>query len=907
MLTALVLRANQPLSVARLVDAVWGDESPSSAHGLIQTYVWRLRRLFRALGEDEDRLSGGPGGYLLRVDPGGLDSAEFDRLLGLGTHALAQDDASGAAHTLRAALALWRGDPIEDVVLHGGYDSMVQRMVEQRTTALEERIEADLRLGLHESLVGELRQLSAEYPLRERFSGQLMLALYRSGRQAEALATFQALRTRLADELGIDPCPDVCQLHESMLRADTALAGCAGEPRARQNVVPRQLSAGIPHFAGRVAELEALTSLLGRPADTPGTVVISAIHGTAGIGKTALAIHWAHQVAHEFPDGQLYVNLRGFDPSGDPVAPAEAIRGFLDAFQIPTGQIPVGLDAQAALYRTLLATKRTLVVLDNARDADQIRLLLPGSPTCMAVITSRNQLVGLIAAEGAQPVTLGLLTPHEARELLGRRLEPGRIANEPEATARLIDLCARLPLALNIAAARAATHPTLPLGKLVAQLQDARNRLDALDTRDQASDIRAMFSCSYEDLDADSATMFRLLGIHPGPDISLPAAASLAGLPMHRARGALDRLTSAHLLTEHTMDRFAFHDLLRVYAAERAQAVDSAATRDSATHRVLDHYLHTAHSATQLLNATWDPFIPVRPQHAVLTEELADPGQALAWFEAEHQVLLAAITHAAEARFDTHAWQIPHTLLTYFDRRGHWIDLSTTGHIALSAAQRVADRTGQACSHRGLARACMRLGSLEKAHQHLVRALELCLRPSDRAGQAHTHHDLALVCEQQGRNREALRHAQQVHSLLQAQGHPAGVANALNNIGWFHSLLGDHQQALTYCQQALILQRELGNHAGEAGTWDSLGHTHHHLGNHDEAISCFQHAIELYQQIGDRYYEAGSLIRLGDAQQATGAADTADETWLHALAILEDLQHPDAENVRTKLRHTVGL
>ncbi|MGH3774443.1 MAG: ATP-binding protein [Pseudonocardiaceae bacterium] len=667
-------------------------------------------------------------------------------------------------------------------------------------------------------------------------------------------------------------------------------------------MLPRQLPGAVRHFTGRTDELEALNALLDN-AGAGGTVVISAIDGTAGIGKTALAIYWAHQVVQRFPDGHLYVNLRGFDPTGSPVEPAAAIQGFLDAFAVPVDRIPVSPEAQAALYRSLLAERRMLVVLDNARDVDQVRPLLPGSRTCFVVVTSRSQLSGLVATEGAHLQTLDLFTVSVARELLTRHLGAERIAGEAEVVDELIKLCARLPLALAIVGARASERPGFPLEVLLAQLRDTRGRLDALDGGDLATDVRAVFSWSYHYLSAGAARMFRLMGVHPGPDISVPAAASLVGIPLRQARKALDELTHARMITEHAPSRFAFHDLLRAYATDLAHTIEGDAERRAAMHRVLDHYLHSAHTAALLLHSTRDPLTLAPPQPGVIPEDLAEGIQALIWFEAEHPVMLAAIGHAADTGFETYAWQIPWTLATFFDRRGHWHDWASTQHIALAAAERMDHQDGQARAHRLLGRAYIRLGSSEKAEIHLRRALDLYQQLGNRVGLAHAHYDLASVFGQQGRADEALGQVQEALGLYEATNHEVGQARALNAIGWYSALLGDHYQALTFCDQALILCRKLGDRLCEGGTLDSLGYVHQYLGHYTQALACYQQAIEVWQELGNYYYQATTLTHLGETYHAAGDREAACNTWQHALAILDDLHHPDADQVRGKLHH----
>ena len=509
--------------------------------------------------------------------------------------------------------------------------------------------------------------------------------------------------------------------------------GRAGHARA---VVPRQLPGPVRLFVGRDAELAALTGLLDSAGSTPAAVMISAIGGTAGVGKTALALHWAHQVAGRFPDGQLYVNLRGFHPSGKPMSSAGAIRDLLDAFQVPAEQIPASLDAQAGLYRSLLAGRRMLVVLDNARDAGQVRPLLPGSPGCLVVVTSRSQLAGLAATDGAYQLTLDLLTEAEARQLLVRRLGAARLAQEPEAVAELIALCARLPLALAITAARASSRPGFGLGALAEELADARRRLDALDAGDAAASVRAVFSWSLDSLSAPAARLFALLGLHPGPDVTIEAAASLADISLPQARRVILELADAHLITEHVPGRFSLHDLLHAYTAERA-AADSDQGRQAALARVLDHYLHTARTAALLLNPARVPVTPSRvpvplspPQPGVTPEHLDGQQHALAWLEAERHVLIAVITLAARAGFDTCAWQLPWAMSNFLDRRGYWQDSATVHSTALHATTRLGDTAAQTAIRRQLAHACIRLADYDQAGAHLTHCLKLYQQPA---------------------------------------------------------------------------------------------------------------------------------------------------------------------------------
>jgi tetratricopeptide (TPR) repeat protein len=657
----------------------------------------------------------------------------------------------------------------------------------------------------------------------------------------------------------------------------------------------------VRHFAGRTAELAALTRLLEETAGPGATVVISAIDGTAGIGKTALAVHFAHLVADRFPDGQLYVNLRGFGPAASPVQPAEAIREFLGAFGLDPRQIPAGVGAQAGMYRSLLAGKRVLVVLDNARDAGQVRPLLPGGPGCLVLVTSRSALTPLVAAEDAHSLTLDLLPVGEARELVTRRLGAGQAGASPQVSDELIELCARLPLALSITAARVAARPGMPLAAIAAELRDARGRLGALDAGDPATSVRTVFSWSYDLLSAQAARMFRMLSLHPGASISAAAAASVAAFPAGQARQVLRELCHAHLISESFPGRYSFHDLLRAYAAERAAACDSAADRQDATQRMLDYYLHTAHAAALLLTPARRPLTLPSPQDGVVPDGLADTEQALAWFEAEYRYALAASGRAAEEGCDAHAWQIPWALSRFFDRRGLWREWAASERVALAAAQRLCDPTGEAATYHELGTALMRLGEYSQADACLHRSAEMHGKLGDQGQQARVHYTLGMACEIQGRPGEALGHAQRALLLARAAGDRAFQPYPLNGIGYFQAQLGNYEQTITCCQEALTLHKECGNPYGEADTLDSLGYAYYHLGRHAEAIDCYTRALGMYRRFGDRWSAVTALDHLGDTMQADGNPQAAREAWDQALTVLDDLRHARAAEIRNKL------
>jgi tetratricopeptide (TPR) repeat protein len=670
-------------------------------------------------------------------------------------------------------------------------------------------------------------------------------------------------------------------------------------------VTPRQLPAAAGPFAGRAQELAVLDKWLDGTADTGTTVVISAIGGTAGVGKTALALHWAHHVAARFTDGQLYANLRGYDPSGAPATPAETIRWFLDALHVHRESIPASLQAQAGLYRSLVSGKQMLVVLDNASDAAQVRPLLPGSPGCLVLVTSRSQLSGLVAADGARLLTLDVLSEDEARDVLAARLGADRIAAEPDAVRRLTRLCARLPLALCVAAAHAAALPQQPLAALVTQLRDTRDRFELLDAGDPAADVRTVFSWSYRSLTEPAARIFRLLGLHPGPDISAPAAASVASMPLSAARTALRELTRASLITEHVPGRYTSHHLLHVYAAELGLATDTDNDRRAAIERMLDHYLHAANAACPLLDPHWEPIALGSPQRGATPEVLAGPEEARGWFKVESPVLMAMTTLAAGNGFTEHAWQLPWAFRTFLDWQGRWNEEDAILRIALTAARLCADDAGLARIHLGLGIVNARLGNFQDAHAHLERSLSLYQEFGDRPGQAYVHVCSTAAFALEHRLPEALGHSRQALDLYRAAGDRAGQAGALNNVGWIQAKLGNYEQALASCRSALELYQELGNGRGIANTWDSLGYAHHRLGNHPAAIGCYQQVLNLSVQLGDRHYQAQTHAMLGDAYHETGDLNGARNAWRQALAILDDLHHPDAGEVRGKL-HSLG-
>ena len=900
-LATLALHGGDVVSTGRLADAVWGQCAPAALNTL-QSHVSYLRTV---LG-DKAAILARPPGYLLDPGQDGTDVWLAERLLRQGSKSA---DPVRGTRDLREALALWRGRPLADVAGLAWLEEQAERLDLLRDRIRRALAESRLAAGEHRELVPELEQMAAEHPLDEQVHARLMLALYRSGRQADALAVYRQLRHTLDEELGLVPGPAVRELETAILRQDPSLDVLA-PPAALRPVpapadspatpVPAQLPPPVAAFAGRDAELGHLDDILPGP-EGEAAVTVSVITGTAGVGKTALAVHWAHRIAARFPGGQLYVNLRGFDPAGRALDPGQALRGFFEAFGVPPERIPGGLESQVALYRSLLAGRQVLVMLDNARDAGQVRPLLPGSPGCLAVVTSRDHLVGLVAGQGAHPLGLDTLTPEGARELMTRRLGAGRAGREPEAVDEIITGCARLPLALAMAAARAAASPRFPLAVFAADLREASRVLDPFGSDDPATDIRAVLSWSYRALSPAAARLFRLLGLDPGPDITVGAAASLAGTGPERARAELAELTRGHLLSEHRPGRYAFHDLLRAYATEQARAIDDHRAREAAVGRLLDYCLHTACAAARLIDPFFAPVAPGPPLEGI-PGGLTTAEEALAWFTAEHATLLAVVPLAAEAGLAGHAWRLAWALSTYLLRRGCWDDQALVSQAGLDAARRAGDQAGEAHARLMLALGYARSGRRDAAPD-LRAALELLeLAGGYHGSQVIAHSTLIWLAEQQERYADMLDHATCALELSRAAGDRTLEIMSLNDVGYSHARLGNYRQAITFCGQALAGSRDAGQVNWESAAWDSLGYIHHQLGDYQRAVTCYERSLDLCREMADRFNEAGTLDRLGDVHASAGDASAARWAWTQALRTLDELGHPDSDRVRAKLR-----
>jgi DNA-binding SARP family transcriptional activator/Tfp pilus assembly protein PilF len=908
LLAALAVDAGRPVAAAVLVDRVWDKAPPSGAHAALYSHISRLRRLLHtgdegggdrpgtgAADQPPVRLVRRAAGYVLELDPQQVDLHRFRHLAATARQAESTD--TERANLLDEALRLWSGPPLAD--LPGEWAARMRTGWQQeRLDAAVQWADACLRLGRSEQMIGPVRQLLDDYPLAEPLVEILMRALAAAGRDAEALDCYAAMRARLADELGVEPGPQLRAVHQALLRGELDRPASPAAPSppavaAAPPVVPAQLPADVGAFTGRQAELAALDRLLipGDGADGAGghaALVISAVSGTGGVGKTALAVRWAHRARGSFPDGQLYVNLRGYDPQ-QPVSPGDALTRFLNALGVTGTDVPLDEDERAARYRTATAGRRMLIVLDNASTADQVRPLLPGTDSCVVVVTSRDSLSGLVALHGAHRLELDRLPIAEAVALL-RRLLGSRVDAEPAAAVTLAEQCARLPLALRVAADLAATQPARPLAGLVADLADQQRRLDLLNAGgDARAAVRAVFSWSYQHLSAEAARAFRLLGLQPGPDIDAYAAAALLDTDLPHAHRLLDALALAHLIEPTTPGRHGMHDLLRAYAADLATGHDSETDRNTALTRLFDHYLATAAAAMDALFPAGADRRPRIAPPATPVPPVSDEAAALAWLDGNRQTLVAVCTHTATHGWPHHATRLAHTLYRYYADGNHYLQMFTTHTQALAAAGQVGDRGAQAHTLNSLAIANLRMSEYHKAIEQLTQALDISRELGDRYGQARALGNLGATRQQLGELSPAADYCHQSLAVYRDIGDRVGEARSLGNLGLIYTQLGRYETAAEVSQQALAIYREIGDRAGEAITLGNLGAAYARQGRYSRATEHLRQALTLSRQVGIRDPQADALTDLGDIHTALGQYGTAADHHRQALAIFEEI------------------
>ncbi|CCH32794.1 BTAD domain-containing putative transcriptional regulator [Actinosynnema sp. NPDC047251] len=889
-LAVLLVEANHAVSVDQLVDRVWGDRRlPRNPRAAVQHSMTLLRSALSGAA-DVAITRKPPRCYQLDVEPETVDFHRFRRLVEDGR---AADDDARAAALLEQALTLWCGEPFAGLT-SPWLESTRATLILHRHEARLDLADVRLRLGLHAALLPDLAAWTAKNALDERLACQFMTALYRSGRPAEALDHYQRVRGRLADELGTDPSPPLRRLHEQVLAADPALAAptVRSGPATVPVTVPRHLPAQPLFFTGRTRELADLDTALGKD-DADDSVPISVIGGIGGIGKTWLALHWAYRHLDRFPDGQLYVNMRGFDPAAQPMPAETVVRVFLDALGVAPAAVPLDLDAQIGLYRSLVAGKKMLIFLDNAADTSQVAALLPGSPTCTALVTSRRHLSGLVAAHGARFLSLDRMTDQEAYRLLARHLGDDRLTAQPGVATELLSCCGGLPLAISMVGARATRNADFPLTVLADELRDQSGVLNALDTSDDLVSLRAVFSWSYRALSAGAAAVFKALGLAPGTDTCLHAIASLTALPTARARTCLRELEQAHLVGQHAAGRYRMHDLVRLYARERAHQDNPPAATTDALRRLVDFYLHTAHTADQVLDPHRDPIRIGTPADGCAFTTIEDEPAAMRWLATEFRNLLTVQELAARQGWHTPGWQVAWTLDTFFRRRGNYHDAVRAWRAGVASADRMSDTATQTLARRRLGNACGGLGLHAEALRHLRHALAVSEKTGDALGQAHAHATLGGVWEVRGDDRRALEHALPALRLYQDLDLPVWVAWTHGQVGWHQAKSGLYPQARTHCEAALALARRHRDRELEATTVDSLGYIAHHTGRLGQALDHYRQALALLRELGHDYNEVDTLDRLGQTYRALGHDDLAGATWRRAVQLCQSQQRAD--------------
>jgi DNA-binding SARP family transcriptional activator/tetratricopeptide (TPR) repeat protein len=901
LLAALLLHANRVVATERLIELLWGPQPPKTARADLQGRISNLRRVLASAG---DRLSFRPPGYALSVAPAELDLHEFMRLADEGRHRLAVGDVEEASLALAAALALWRGPPLDGVE---GLGAEAARLEERRLAALEDRIETDLRLGRHGTLVAELTALVAEQPIRERLRGHLMLALYRSGRQAEALAAFRELRGRLVEELGVEPSPPLQRLHERILATGPELDapavvspsgvaqplsnGSRAPPTTGPAPVPSQLPPGVWELTGRTEEIASLRAplLAAGAADGP---VVCAVSGKAGSGKTTLAVRVGHELIPSFPDGQLYVNLHGMD-AGSVLPAREALAGFLRAFGVVDARLPDTVAERSALYRSLLAGRRVLVVLDDAASERQVRPLLPSQPGCGAIVTSRAPLSGL---ETARQLRLDVLQPDDAVQLLGRVAGHDRVAAEPEAADEIVRLCGCLPLGVLIAGARLAARRGWPLRVLAARLGDERRRLDELVSGDL--EVRASIELSYRALDERERRGVRLLGLLGLPDFAPWLLAPVLDGSVAEGERMIDRLADAQLLDFAGVDatgqvRYRLHDLVRLFARERAEAEDAAGERTEAVRQVLGQLLALVDTASAReptgiisLRTTLAGAGRVDRQ---LAEVLLRSSQA--WFNAERATLVAAVERAGDLGLDDLACDLAAACVSsWFRVHNHFEVWERTHRAVLDATRRTGNLRGQAMMLAGLGQLYHELDRFGEGDEYLQQALDLFRQLGDRRAEAAALAGLGMAHREQGHYAEALRLLKEALGIYRALSDDAGIASVAYETGVVHRETGRLGEAMAALREALAAYRAIGSRRGEALMLRSIGLVYRATGELAHAEQLCSQALEMFVDIGDRLSEAYGVQALAKVHIRQGRGREDLEALTTCLAAFRELR-----------------
>ena len=910
-LATLLIHPGQIVSADTLISEVWGDAPPARAGNLISIYVLRLRRLMD--DEDSRLLVTRAPGYQLQLAASDTDALVFEAMVRDGRRAFAAGDPAGTASQLTAALALWHGRPLADVPSTPLVEAEAERLAELQLGALELRITAELACGGHAQAVAEIRRLLADHPLREGLWLLLMRALDGAGRHAEALEVYGQARDAISEQLGVDPGAELRQLHAELLAKDSAPpAGIisvgtvpppggttppetppsmGGLPAPPYPPSPEQLPADVADFTGRDEQVKHLCNLLAGPgaSSDPGAVRIAVVAGAGGLGKTSLAVHAAHRVRRKFPDGQLYVDLLG--ATSNPVPAGDVLARFLRDLGVDGRDIGVDEAERAARYRTTLARRRMLVVLDNARDAAQVRPLLPGTASSAVLVTTRSRMPDLASTK---LVDLNVLDDEEALKLFTKVVGEERPAAEPEATAELLEACAGLPLAIRICAARLATRSGWSIQAMADRLRDVHRRLDEMRAGDLA--VRASFQVSFASLPAstdargiDPARAFCLLGLWPGASISSAAAAALFGIPEYSAEDALEVLVDTHLLESRAPGRYRFHDLLRVYAAERAEADLPPGERSAAVGRLLGWYMRTADAvASAVYPHRYNIPLDASAEDDVSPLSFTTAEDALAWYDSERANLVAATRQAASSGLHDIAWRLPTPLFMIFESRGNWADSIATHRIALDSARRAGNRQAEAWVLNNLGDALGVTGHPEGIG-HLEQSLGIRREIGDQMGEIHAANNLADAYQRLGRADEALEVLCRVLDLTRQTGERFSEGVALVNFGSTLLDLNRAEEAIDYLLQARRTFTQIPYIAGVGYAMHTLGRCYLLLSRDTDALACLQQALDSHRAAGNRQQQAATLKSLGTAQIRGGCTAEARESLAQAAVIFEEL------------------
>ncbi|KOV66218.1 AfsR/SARP family transcriptional regulator [Streptomyces sp. MMG1121] len=883
LLAALLLREGRTATAAELIDALWGTEPPSQALAALRTYASRLRKIL-----DPGVLVSESGGYAIRgLGEGALDLARAQELAARAEKARATGDLHRARDLLGEALGRWDGEPLAGVP--GPYaETQRVRLEEWRLGLLESRLDMDLEQGCHAEAVSELTALTAAHPLRERLRELLMLALYRSGRQAEALAVYADTRRLLSEELGVDPRAGLSELQQRILQADPALAeppSPAAESPA-PTVRPAQLPASVPDFTGRTAFVDELSEVLGSASqslDAGGRVMaVSALAGIGGVGKTTLAVHVAHRARAAFPDGQLYVDLQGAGPR--PAEPETVLGSFLRALGTADSAIPDSMEERAALYRSVLDGRRVLVLLDNAKDAAQVRPLLPGTEGCAALVTSRVRMVDLA---GAHLVDLDVMSPEEALALFTKIVSEERVAAEREAALDVVAACGFLPLAIRIAASRLAARRTWTVSVLAAKLADERRRLDELQAGDLA--VKATFELGYGQLEPAQARAFRLLGLADGPDISLAAAAAVLDLPAEETEDLLESLVDTSLLESAAPGRYRFHDLVRLYARACAERDEQPpGEREAAMSRLLDFYLATA-AQVYAMERPGDRLV----DHLEATEypglRFEERNRARDWLYTEAICLLACVCQSTRPDQLRRAVDLLWAVIDLAESGANSKEYEATGAAVRAAAQSCGDQRAEARSLVTLANGHHMSGRFELADQEAAGAVQLAETVADPLPQCWASNMLGVISLYQSRHTAGEGHLTRAIQSFRAAGDRPGEASALCNLSRIRLAMGRTESAVKLAQQGTDMYDDMGHALKGANGRYALGLALTQSGQLGLAAERLEEALDVFRDSRQRLWEGMTLFRLSEVDLAAGRLTQAATNAEWALARLRGI------------------